>query len=141
MKIADRIRRSVAKRKGVVFLRSEFAEMGSAAQVTRALSELMSDGVLIKVSRGAFAKTRVNRITGKPTPAGTLELISAELFKKLGVEVMPSRLEEEYNRGLTTQIPMQTTVNTGSRRISRKVVVGSRSLNYENNIGRATTAY
>lgn len=137
MKVVDRIRRSVAQSKGLVFLRSDFAEMGSDAQLSRALSELMDEGVLTKVSRGAFAKTRINRFTGKPTPAGSLESIVAELFKKLEIEVLPSRFEVDYNNGLTTQIPMQAIVNTGNRRITRKVFVGNRSLSYENNIGRA----
>jgi hypothetical protein len=136
MNLEDRIRRSIAKRPGLVVLRSELAPLGSSAQVGRVLTRLISDGKLVRVSKGAFAKTRVNKFTGKPTPAGTLEDISAELFNKLGVAIFPSKLVSEYNNGTSTQLPMNTTINTGRRRISRKVQVGNRSLKYENNPSR-----
>lgn len=136
MKLEDRIRRSIALRSSLVVLRSEFAKMGSSSQVGRALARLVEDGKLVKVSKGAFAKARINKFTGKPTPAGTLEVISAELFSKLGIEIAPSRLVEEYNSGKTTQVPTGATVNTGRRRITRKVTVGNRTLAYENHSGR-----
>lgn len=136
MKLEDRIRRSIALRSSLVVLRSEFAKMGSDSQVGRALARLVEDGKLVKVSKGAFAKARINKFTGKPTPAGTLEAISAELFSKLGIEIVPSRLVEEYNSGKTTQVPTGATVNTGRRRITRKVTVGNRTLAYESHSGR-----
>lgn len=131
MKLEDRVRRSIAQHSGVVVLRSEFAGMGSASQIGRVLACLVVDGTLVRVSKGAFAKTRVNKFTGKPTPAGTLEAISAELFRKLGIEVFPSELVEEYSSGRTTQLPAGATVSTGRRRIRRKVTVGNRTLAYE----------
>lgn len=137
MKLEDRIRRSLALRTGLVILRSEFAKMGSSSQIGRVLARLVEDGKLVRVSKGAFAKARINKFTGNPAPAGTLEVISAELFDKLGVAISPSKLVEEYNSGKTTQIPMGTTVNTGRRRISRKVTVGNRTLTYENHSRRA----
>lgn len=132
MNLEDRMRRSITQRQSTVVLRSEFAGMGSAAQVGRVLARLVDDGKLVKISKGAFAKTRINKFTGKPTPAATLEAISAELFAKLGIDVAPSRLVEDYNSGKSTQIPPTTIVNTGSRRITRKVTVGNRSIAYEN---------
>lgn len=131
MTLEERIRRSIAKRPGLVILRSELAPLGSSAQVGRVLTRLVNDGKLVRVSQGAFAKTRINKLTGKLTAAGTLEDISAELFNKLGVTILPCSLVSEYNSGTSTQLPMSTTINTGRRRISRKVVVGGRQLSYE----------
>ena len=68
-----RIRRSIAKRQGNVVLRSELKKFGSADQITRVLTKMVDEGSLIRVSKGAYAKTRINRFTGKPSPAGTLE--------------------------------------------------------------------
>jgi hypothetical protein len=110
--------------------------MGSASQIGRALARLVEDGRLVRVSKGAFAKTRINKFNGKPAAAGTLEAISAELFGKLGIEIAPSRLVEEYNSGKTTQVPLAATVSTGRRRITRKVTVGNRTLAYESHSGR-----
>ncbi|WP_354682479.1 DUF6088 family protein [Cupriavidus necator] len=136
MKLEDRISRSIAQRQGAVVLRSDFANMGSTAQVGRVLSRLIDKGKLIRVSKGAFAKTRINKFTGQPMPDGTLEDIGAELFRKLGIELMPSRLVAEYNSGRSTQVPPTNIANTGRRRISRKVTVGSRSVVYEKHLGR-----
>jgi hypothetical protein len=137
MKLEDRIRRSITQRASTVVLRSELSAMGSTSQVGRVLARLVADGKLVRVSKGAFAKTRINKFTGQPAPAATLEAIAAELFRKLGVDVAPSRLVEDYNSGKTTQIPMAVTVSTGGRRISRKVTVGKRTLSYENYWRRA----
>lgn len=137
MKLEDRMSRSIKQRAGVVVLRSEFAKMASDSQVGRVLAHFVEEGLLIRVSKGAFAKTRVNKFTGKLTPAGTLEMIAAELFRKLKISIEPSSLVSEYNSGRSSQLPMEGTVNTGRRRISRKVTVGNTTLSYETNSRRA----
>jgi len=137
MKLEDRISRSIAQRSGLVVLRSEFSRMGSDSQVGRVLARLVSEGRLVRVSKGAFAKARINKFTGLPTPAGTLESIAAELFRKLNVEIAPGRLVDDYNAEVSTQIPMLAMVTTGKRRISRKVTVGNRTIVYEKKVWRA----
>ncbi|EPM43143.1 S-adenosylhomocysteine hydrolase [Pseudomonas syringae] len=137
MKLEDRMSRSIKQRTSIVVLRSDFSKMGSDSQVGRVLARFVENGVLVRVSKGAFAKTRINQYTGKPTPAGTLEMIAAELFSKLKISIAPSTLVAEYNSGKSTQIPMGTVVNTGRRRISRKVIVGSNAVVYENSVRAA----
>lgn len=132
MKLEDRMSRSIKQRSSLVVLRSDFARMGSDSQVGRVLARFVAGGLLVRVSKGAFAKARINQFTGKPTPAGTLEMIAAELFRRLEIDIAPSTLVAEYNSGKSTQIPMGTIVNTGKRRISRKVTVGNNTVVYEN---------
>lgn len=132
MTIEDRIVRSIGRRKGVVILRSEVSPLGSPAQVSRVLAKLVRGGTLVRVSKGVYCKTRVNKFTGKLAPAAPFESIAAETFRKLNVVVTPGRLAREYNAGTTTQIPMDGVVSTGARRISRKIQVGSRIVKYEN---------
>jgi hypothetical protein len=132
MKLEDRIVRSISQRKGPVILRSEVAPLGSHAQVGRVLLKLVSDGKLVRVSKGVFAKTEINKFTGTPTPAATFEVIAAETLRKLGIEITPGWLAREYNNGRSTQIPMDSIVNTGKRRIRRKIQVGRRTVKYEN---------
>ena len=91
MILEDRIRRSIGQRAGVVVLSTDFAHMASASQVGRVLARLVQAGVLVRVSKGAYAKARPNRFTGQPSAAGTLESIAAELFSKLNIEVQPSQ--------------------------------------------------
>lgn len=132
MKLEDRMSRSIKQRVSIVVLRSDFLNMGSDSQVGRVLARFVANGVLVRVSKGAFAKARINRYTGKPTPAGTLDMIAAELFRKLNISITASTFVAEYNSGKSTQIPMGTVVNTGNRRISRKVTVGNNTVLYEN---------
>ncbi|SEB91937.1 hypothetical protein SAMN02787142_0563 [Burkholderia sp. WP9] len=131
MRIEDKIVRSIRRRKGVVVLRSELERIGSKAQVGRVLAKLVSEGKLVRVSKGVYAKTRVNKFTGKLAPAGTFESIAAETFRKLGIDIKPGRAARDYNEGKTTQIPMDSVVCTGKRRIKRRVQVGTRVVTYE----------
>lgn len=131
MKIEDQIVRYLDRCESVVFLRSEVAHLGSPSQVGRVLAKLVSDGRLVRVSIGVYARTRVNKFTKALAPAAPFEVIAAEAFRKLGIDVQPGRLAREYNAGLTMQIPMDGTVCTGTRRIRRRIQVGSKSVRYE----------
>lgn len=131
MTLEDRIVLSIKQRKGVVVLRSDVAPLGSPAQVGRVLAKLVANGALVRVSKGVYAKTRINRFTGKLSPAAPFETIAAETFQRLGIKVVPGRLAREYNAGATTQIPMDGAVSTGTRRIRRKIQVGSKTVKYE----------
>ena len=123
--------RSIARRRGVVILRSELNGLGSTSQLTRVLANLVRRGMLVRVSVGVYAKTKDNRFTAKRTPAASFETIAAETLRKLGIVVTHGKLAAEYNAGLTTQIPMLPVVNTGRRRISRIIQVGTKRLLYE----------
>ena len=136
MKLEERMLRSVKQRRGNVILRTELAPMGSASQVTEALNALQKKGVLVRIGTGVYAKTRVSSVTGAVIPAGSLETLGAETMKKLGVKLGPSRLAAEYNSGRTAQMPGTVVVNTGRKRIQRRIVVGGRRLAYENDIDR-----
>lgn len=139
MKLEDRLLRSVKQRPGNVILRSEVASLGSASQVSEALKALCVRGVLTRIGTGVYAKTRISSVTGNRIPAGSIETLSIEALSRLGVAVRPSRAAEEYNSGRTTQLPGSWVVNTGDRRISRRIAVGGRTLMYENNYGRSTS--
>ncbi|GAB7126429.1 hypothetical protein JCM19000A_09360 [Silvimonas sp. JCM 19000] len=135
MELEGRIRRSIKLRNGPVVLHADFADMGSSAQIGRVIARLVKDGTLVKVSKGAYAKTRVNQFTGTKTPIAPLSEIAAEVFRKLGIALSPTAAEAAYDRG-STQVPAGWMVNTGERRISRKITVGSRTVTYEKNHGR-----
>ena len=131
MKLEDRMARSIAQRRGVVVLRSEFESLGASdSQVGRVLRKFVERGKLQRISQGAFVKTRINKFTGTLTPAAPLEVVAKELFSKLNIEVSPPTAVEEYNAGLTTQIPPGGAVRVRGRRISRKVAVAGRVVRY-----------
>jgi hypothetical protein len=118
MKLEDRVVRSIARRKSVVILRSELLSLGSPTQLGRVLSELVRTGKRLRVGNGIYAKTRVNRFTGRLAPAATFEAIASEAFRKLGIDIAPGILASDYNTGKSTQVPMTPAVSTETRRIS-----------------------
>ena len=113
-----------------VILRRELAALGSPSQITRALKALQASGAIMRIGTGVYAKTRRSSITGALIPAGSLETLSLEALRKLGVSVAPGKAAAAYNSGATGQIPGTFVVRT-DRRISRKISVGGRSLIYE----------
>jgi hypothetical protein len=74
----------------------------------------------------------VSTVTGRIVPAGTLESLATETLQKLGVDIKLGSAAAAYNAGLTTQVPGELVVNTGGKRIRRKIEVGGRRLVYEN---------
>ena len=132
MRLQERMLRAIRRRTGAVILRRDLTALGSASQVTRALKELQTRGVLVRIGTGVYAKTRRSSATGAIIPAGTLETLGVEALRKLGVLVAPGKAAAAYNAGATTQIPGGFVVSTGRRRISRKISVGGRALKYEN---------
>ena len=56
MKVIDRLRISIARRRDRVILRSELADICSPSQFTNALDQLIKEGRLMRVSSGVYAK-------------------------------------------------------------------------------------
>lgn len=131
MDIVNRLRRSLANRDADVFLRAEFASFGSPAQVSRALTELQNKGVLVKLGVGVYAKAKPSVLSGKPIPAKPLEVLAPEILKKLGIQAGMSRQTREYNTGVSTQVPSGIVINTGKRRIQRKLGFNGKLVQYE----------
>lgn len=136
MKVQERMLLSIKKRTGNVILRSDVAGLGSPTQVSEALKGLQDKGVLVRIGTGVYAKTRRSSVTGAIIPAGSLETLAAETFRKLGVPLQTGSAAAAYNAGKTTQLPGTFVANTGRRRISRKIAVGGRTVVYENNYSR-----
>jgi hypothetical protein len=131
MNILERIKRSVANQAEGVFLRAEFERFGSPAQVGRALRQLTSEGALVRLGLGVYAKAKPSVLTGQPIPARPLEVLAPEALKKLGIAVTPSRLTQDYNAGRSTQVPSGIVLNTGKRRIARRLSFNAQAVQYE----------
>ena len=131
--IKDRMMKSIALRKGEVLLRADFERMGSASQVSRALKKVVCAGKLVRLGYGTYAKAEPSPLSGKPIPRQPLEALAWEAMQRLGVNINLGKALNDYATGDTNQIPMRATLNTGDRRISRKLVVGKRCVVYENN--------
>lgn len=137
MRVAQRIKISVAQSKDEVFLRREFARFGSVAQVTRALGQLITEGQLVRLGVGVYAKAKRSVLSGKAIPVRPLEMLAPLALKKLGVWAGPGRAARDYNEGRTTQLPAGVVIDTGSRRISRRIGFGGSFVEYESHQARA----
>ena len=131
--LKERMSRSIALRKGEVLMRADFEGMGSPSQISRAFKALMAEGKIVRLGYGVYAKARSSTLSGKPVPRVTLAELAQEALQKLDVPARLGRAQREYMEGRTTQIPVNTTFDTGCRRISRKITVGISTVRYENN--------
>lgn len=130
-----RIARSIGRSKRDVFLRADFANLGSPSRVTRAISELIKKEKLVRLGYGVYAKTVPSPVTGNPIPRKLLESLAVETFESLGIPVELGTARSAYATGSTGQVPMSVTVSTGSRRVSRKLKLGNREVIYEKRLG------
>lgn len=131
MLLEERLKRSISQRKDDVFLRKEFSQFGSPAQVSRALRQLIMEGRLVKLGLGIYAKAKLGVASGKPIPIKPVDVLAPKALAKLGVVVGPSRLTAAYNEGRTTQLPAGTVLNTGTRKVTRRIGFGGRVIKYE----------
>lgn len=133
MTLSERMKRSIARRRDDVFVRSEFAKLGSEAQVSRALKELVASGVIVKLGVGVYAKAKRSVLSGAAIPVRPVDVLAPIALMKLKVKLYPSKSARKYNSGETTQIPAGNVLNTGNKRVSRKLGFGKQTIVYENN--------
>ena len=109
--LKSKIAKKIARSKQQIFLRSDFEKLGGYDQVGRALRQLISDGALVKVGYGLYAKARMNSMTGRPIPAAPrgFRQVAEDSLDRLGVRWMPSKAMQAYLAG-STQIPMNAEV-------------------------------
>jgi len=112
--VEDKITRC---RKRNVFTRKDFVSLGDYDQIGRALLNLTREGKLIRLGYGLYTKARKNRITGLPMIAakGGFDQVAKESLNLLGVKWQPGIAEQNYNAGVTTQIPINTQVLINDR--------------------------
>lgn len=130
--VKQRIALSISRRKGSVFFPRDFKRIGSSSQVGRALRALILEGRLVRVGHGIYVKARPSIISGKPIPGICLAEITQEALIKWGIPVRLGRAQAAYAEGRTNQVPYKTAFDTGKHRISRKITVGTSTVEFQN---------
>ena len=113
--IGDGIEQKVRRSKRNVFLRGDFAALGSYDAVGRALRQKTKDGKLIQIGYGLYAKAELSPFTGKPAPIIGIKRLATEALGRLGKKVSASSFEEAYNIGRSTQVPTGRTIAVDDR--------------------------
>lgn len=131
MSVRERVIHAISVSESDVFLKRDFAPSGSTSQVTRVLRLLMNEGLVVRISVGVYARAKFSVLTGKPIPVKPVTVLAPEVLRRFGIEAHARRLVQEYNQGKTTQTPTDAVINTGRRRIRRKIGFGANQIAYE----------
>ena len=99
-----RMENRIARKRGDVFLRADFGDLGGYDQVGRALRQLVEKGRLMKIGQGLYARALKSPFSDRPVPPRGLDTLR-EALRRLGVEPLPSRLQLANDAGRTTQVP------------------------------------
>jgi hypothetical protein len=119
----------IDRKRADVFLRADFEDLGGYDQIGRVLRKNVRKGRLVKVGQGLYARARRSMTNGDPVPVGGLSALK-EALRRVGVETLPSRLEQDYNAGKTPQVPTGRVVGV-TRRVRRKIGYGGFALSFE----------
>ena len=118
--LESKMRYRITRCKDTVFTPQDFLDLSDRDQVGRVLRKLVAEESLLKVGYGLYAKSHKSSITGNVIPDKGLPDLAKEALNKLGVKVMPSTAEREYNSGRSTQVPTGRVIGVKGR-VSRKI--------------------
>lgn len=125
-----KIRKRISLMRGKVFVREDFADLGGYDQVGRALRSLIKKGTIVKIGYGLYVKAKASSITGETIPQAPLPILAREALVKLGIQTAPSRAEEAYNSGRSTQVPTGRVIAIEGR-FHRKIGYNGAYVSYE----------
>ena len=127
--LRERIEERIADMSGNVFLRADFADLGSYSQIGRALAILISKRQLLRVSQGVYVRTYISPYTGEVFPIKGLATLS-EALERLGIETGMTRMQRDNYEGRSTQVPTGRVVGV-KKPTRRKIGYGSFLLGFE----------
>ena len=119
--LESRVRYRLSRSKDLVFTPMDFLDLSDRDQTGRVLRKLVAEQSLVKIARGLYAKTKISSATGKIIPVKTLPVLAKEGLTKIGARVVPSRAEQAYNSGETTQVPTGRVIAIKGKRVFRKI--------------------
>jgi len=120
--LEKRVKYRISRKRGTVFLRSDFDGLSDYDQVGRCLSQLVKKGELLKLGYGVYARAKKSSITGSLMldANGGFVGASREALDRLKVDWEPTLTERDYNAGLSTQVPVNAAVSIKGK-FSRKL--------------------
>ena len=118
--LESKIKYRLSRSKDSVFTPPDFFDLSDRDQVGRVLRKLVAQQALIKIGYGLYAKSKKSTLTGKTIPEKGLPDLAKEALTRLGVRVMPSSFDQEYNRGTTTPVHTLRVIGLNGL-VSRKI--------------------
>jgi hypothetical protein len=105
----------INKMRGNVVLRQDLIDLGSYRQVSRVFKKLLDANKIVKIGSGIYAKAYFSETLNKPLVKSTFGQVCKEALTRKGIRWEPGTAEQEYNAGLSTQVPVRTVVRLKSR--------------------------
>lgn len=114
-----------------LYMVSDFAHLNNDGLVTRALSRLEKEGVLIRLSQGLYLYPLRNKF-GVLRPS--IEEIAYAIAEKDKARIIPSGLTALNKLGLSTQVTMNAVYFTDAT--ARELIVGNRKIIFKRSAPR-----
>ena len=124
MQLQSKVRAWVATHPSEVMLRKELKNLGSQSQVGRVIAALIRDGVLARLERGLYVKTRQGK-DGEPILGARTEDVAFEILMKLGRQV---RVVQEMTSNGKSTFRLESTEPSKRRRRRQAVDVTNRPI-------------
>lgn len=115
----EKIKKSLSVGKKTIFLRQDFEKFGKRSTVDNALGALVKKQILVKAGYGVYVKTKMGQF-GRVPCATSLE-VAKNVLDRLGVKYSPSKATLAYNRGESTQVPLNPALTIESKTFIRKI--------------------
>jgi hypothetical protein len=124
------VSKRIDRKRGDVFLRADFSDLGGYDQVGRVLLQFVRQGKLLKIGSGLYTRARPSTLDGTPTPVKGLRALADEALRRLGVQTAPPRLERSHSAGTTVQIPAGRRIAV-AKRVRRKIGYNGVTISFE----------
>jgi len=121
---------SASRANAAAYSCTDFSDLGGCDQVGRALRGLVRKGRLMKAGYGIYTRARPSSMDGQPIPTKGLRELATEALARLGIETVPTRMEQAYNAGKTTQVPTGRVIGVRGR-VRRTITYNGLPLSYE----------
>lgn len=128
--LAQAVEKRIARKKGDVFLRADFEDLGGYDQVGVVLRGFVKRGKLLKLGQGIYTRAEPSMLDGKPAPVKSITPLMTEALGRIGVKTRPTRLEKLALAGKTTQVPTGRVIGV-SRRVRRKLGYNGVTVGFE----------
>ena len=123
-KIRERINRVEV---GKLFVINDFEDMNNDSLVTRTLSRMQNEGVIVRVATGMYINPQKTRF-GFLYP--TIDQIAQKIAERDKAQIMPTGDIALNILGFSTQVPMNAVYITNGAK--RKVKIGKRNILFKN---------
>jgi len=128
--LLNQISQRVQRKRGDVVLRDDFADFSDYDQVGRALLQLVRQGKLIKIGHGVYVRAKISSVDNKPALPKSLNKLTLDVMRRLGIPTASTKMERAYNAGATTQVPSGRVVGV-RKRVRRRIAFNGYSMGFE----------